>query len=168
MAQVWGDGRPPPPAAPLRVHKLEHAGEGAGDKLARMRIEMAGEWVLCMLWCLVLPCRPSGIGRALPATRGQPGRSQTALTAPGARPVQHTELCCMCIGNPVHNTMRHISQGLQIYSSPAQVNRVSNAAFTMACCARGLTACLAKQHPLGLAPTQAVGGKGIAAAASFR
>ena len=53
--QVWRDARPPAPAAPLRVHKLEHAGESAGDKLARMRTEMAGEWVLTMLrsWVLV-------------------------------------------------------------------------------------------------------------------
>ena len=53
-AQVWGDARPPAPAAPLRMHKLEHAGESVGDKLARMRTEMAGEWALCMLWPWVL------------------------------------------------------------------------------------------------------------------
>ena len=36
------------------MHKLEHAGESAGDKLARMRAEMAGEWVLHMLRYCVL------------------------------------------------------------------------------------------------------------------
>jgi len=39
---VWGAERPPPPAAPLRTHALEHAGEAAGDKIRRMRQEMAG------------------------------------------------------------------------------------------------------------------------------
>ena len=39
---VWGAERPPPPAAPLRVHRLEHAGESVADKVARMRKEMAG------------------------------------------------------------------------------------------------------------------------------
>ena len=39
---VWGAERPPPPAAPLRVHRLEHAGESVAEKVARMRKEMAG------------------------------------------------------------------------------------------------------------------------------
>lgn len=39
---IWGAGRPGPPAAPLRVHPLEHAGESAADKVQRMRREMAG------------------------------------------------------------------------------------------------------------------------------
>ena len=39
---VWGAERPPPPAAPLRVHCLEHAGESVAEKVARMRKEMAG------------------------------------------------------------------------------------------------------------------------------
>lgn len=41
--KVWGEGRPPPPDAPIRVHKMEHAGESVQDKLARMREDMKGK-----------------------------------------------------------------------------------------------------------------------------
>ena len=34
---VWGASRPPAPAAPLRVHPAEHAGEAAPSKLERVR-----------------------------------------------------------------------------------------------------------------------------------
>lgn len=37
---VWGDARPAPPAAPLRVHPLEYAGESVQDKLASVRTAM--------------------------------------------------------------------------------------------------------------------------------
>ena len=40
--KVWTQGRPAPPAAPIRIHKLEHAGISVRDKIARMRKEMAG------------------------------------------------------------------------------------------------------------------------------
>lgn len=39
---VWGASRPPPPTAQMRVHRIEHAGECAADKVQRMRREMAG------------------------------------------------------------------------------------------------------------------------------
>ncbi|KAK9789963.1 hypothetical protein WJX73_006444 [Symbiochloris irregularis] len=38
---VWGAARPAPPAAPLRIHTLEHAGASVRDKLGRMRKELA-------------------------------------------------------------------------------------------------------------------------------
>ena len=38
---VWGAARPPPPAEPLRVHTLEHAGQSASEKLGALRGEMA-------------------------------------------------------------------------------------------------------------------------------
>lgn len=40
--KVWGEGRPAPPDAPIRIHKMEHAGESVQDKLARMREDMKG------------------------------------------------------------------------------------------------------------------------------
>ena len=38
---VWGNDRPPPPTAALRVHSLEWAGLSVADKLAAARAEMA-------------------------------------------------------------------------------------------------------------------------------
>ncbi|KAL3145608.1 hypothetical protein ABBQ32_003156 [Trebouxia sp. C0010 RCD-2024] len=38
--KVWGGQRPPPPDAPIRVHKIEHAGETVQAKLDRMRNDM--------------------------------------------------------------------------------------------------------------------------------
>ena len=52
--KVWGDGRPAPPDAPIRIHKMEHAGESAQDKLARMREEMTGQLEGCVLGCSVV------------------------------------------------------------------------------------------------------------------
>lgn len=40
--KVWGEGRPAPSNAPIRIHKMEHAGESVQDKLARMREDMKG------------------------------------------------------------------------------------------------------------------------------
>lgn len=40
--KVWGGQRPPPPDAPIRVHKIEHAGETVQAKLDRMRNDMKG------------------------------------------------------------------------------------------------------------------------------
>ncbi|KAK9805604.1 hypothetical protein WJX72_007339 [[Myrmecia] bisecta] len=37
---IWGPERPGAPQAPIRVHKLEHAGESVADKLKRMRKQM--------------------------------------------------------------------------------------------------------------------------------
>ena len=47
--KVWGEGRPAPPDAPIRIHKMEHAGESAQDKLARMREEMTGQLRVCLV-----------------------------------------------------------------------------------------------------------------------
>ena len=49
--KVWGDARPAPPDAPIRIHKMEHAGESVQDKLARMREEMTGQLGTCFLGC---------------------------------------------------------------------------------------------------------------------
>lgn len=49
--KVWGDGRPAPPDAPIRIHKMEHAGESVQDKLARMREEMTGQSGGCLQGC---------------------------------------------------------------------------------------------------------------------
>lgn len=35
--RVWGKARPKPPAAPVRMHALEHAGEASVDKIKRMQ-----------------------------------------------------------------------------------------------------------------------------------
>ncbi len=38
--QAWGPTRPSAPAAPLRVHPAEWAGETVASKLERMRVHM--------------------------------------------------------------------------------------------------------------------------------
>ncbi|KAA6418050.1 MAG: putative Xaa-Pro aminopeptidase P-like [Trebouxia sp. A1-2] len=38
--KVWGAGRPAPPKAPLRIHKMEHAGQSVQDKLIKLRKDM--------------------------------------------------------------------------------------------------------------------------------
>ena len=48
--KVWGEGRPAAPHAPIRIHKMEHAGESVQDKLARMREEMTGQILLCFFY----------------------------------------------------------------------------------------------------------------------
>jgi Xaa-Pro aminopeptidase len=40
---VWGEGRPAAPMAPLRVHKLEFAGKTVSDKLSDMRSKLEGQ-----------------------------------------------------------------------------------------------------------------------------
>lgn len=40
--QVWGDARPSPPSAPLRVHDLKYAGVDVATKLASLRKELGG------------------------------------------------------------------------------------------------------------------------------
>ena len=50
--KVWGKGRPAPPDAPIRIHKMEHAGESVQDKLARMREDMTGHF--CVYICPIL------------------------------------------------------------------------------------------------------------------
>lgn len=39
--KVWGDMRPPPPAAPIRVHPLKWAGKNVSDKIDSLRREMS-------------------------------------------------------------------------------------------------------------------------------
>jgi Xaa-Pro aminopeptidase len=46
---VWGDARPAPPAAPLRVHPLEYAGESVQDKLASVRTAMQAKGAAVMI-----------------------------------------------------------------------------------------------------------------------
>ena len=41
--KVWGRARPAPPSGPIRVHKLEHAGQSVQDKLGSMRQSMKGQ-----------------------------------------------------------------------------------------------------------------------------
>ena len=46
--KVWGADRPAPPTAPLRIHKMEHAGQSVQDKLVKLRKDMQGRlafWV---------------------------------------------------------------------------------------------------------------------------
>ncbi len=46
--KVWGADRPAPPKAPLRIHKMEHAGQSVQDKLIKLRKDMQGRlacWV---------------------------------------------------------------------------------------------------------------------------
>ena len=46
--KVWGADRPAPPEAPLRIHKMEHAGQSVQDKLVKLRKDMQGRlafWV---------------------------------------------------------------------------------------------------------------------------
>jgi len=40
--RVWGADRPAAPSAPLRVHKLEHAGQSVSDKLTAIRAKLRG------------------------------------------------------------------------------------------------------------------------------
>ena len=41
--KVWGKARPAAPSSPIRVHKLEHAGQSVEDKLSTMRQAMKGK-----------------------------------------------------------------------------------------------------------------------------
>ncbi len=83
---VWGAERPPPPAAPLRTHALEHAGESAGDKIRRMRQEMAGARpnartsgvFRASLGTLVLA---SPVGAGMPPMQGVGGRPRLSPRA---------------------------------------------------------------------------------------
>lgn len=34
---IWGSKRPAPPQEPVRIHKMEYAGESVQDKLAKVR-----------------------------------------------------------------------------------------------------------------------------------
>ena len=47
--KVWGADRPAPPKAPLRIHKLEHAGQNIRDKLTKLRKDMQGKQSLISL-----------------------------------------------------------------------------------------------------------------------
>ncbi|KAL0020575.1 hypothetical protein WJX77_005157 [Trebouxia sp. C0004] len=38
--KVWGADRPAPPKAPIRIHKMEHAGQSVQDKLIKLRKDM--------------------------------------------------------------------------------------------------------------------------------
>lgn len=44
--KVWGADRPAPPKAPLRIHKMEHAGQSVQDKLIKLRKDMQGRLAL--------------------------------------------------------------------------------------------------------------------------
>jgi hypothetical protein len=39
---AWGEGRPEPPPAPIRVHPLQWAGQSVAEKLAMLRQRIAG------------------------------------------------------------------------------------------------------------------------------
>ena len=41
--KVWGKDRPSPPKAPLRIHKMEHAGQNVQEKLTKLRHDMEGK-----------------------------------------------------------------------------------------------------------------------------
>lgn len=41
--QVWGSERPPPPDKPLRIHKIEFAGQSVADKIQHLQGELKGE-----------------------------------------------------------------------------------------------------------------------------
>ena len=40
--KLWGDDRPGPPTAPLRVHSLDKAGEAPAEKIKRLRRQIQG------------------------------------------------------------------------------------------------------------------------------
>lgn len=43
--KVWGSGKPPQPKEPLRIHRLEHAGISAGEKIGQLRSAMTSEGI---------------------------------------------------------------------------------------------------------------------------
>lgn len=47
--KVWGEGRPPPPSKPLRVHELRYAGVDVATKLANLRKELVSAGATAMV-----------------------------------------------------------------------------------------------------------------------
>ena len=91
--KVWGRDRPAPPGAPIRIHKVEHAGESVQQKLGKLRKEMNGEFYPSS--------NAAGRGLSLGTEVGGPGRQQggscrVAAAFCRSKALAHWQTCLEC------------------------------------------------------------------------